>query len=368
MSAAAWASASEVAPGAVRAVGDGVVRMGNTVGGLEAGIPNKYRSAMSKSMAKGDGGGCPGNADDAARSASSGAGPVGGSVASVVGGPAAEDGLAGGSGKDELGEVVGELGLGGGEGWRVGSMVRAARGRRGLTLGELARAIGCARSYLSAIETGQRPAPREGLLSRLEAVLGVEAGLLVMAGRVERVPAEVRTELMARGAAAGGVGVDEVGGVVGVGRVMSLPLEVPVVGSVWAGSPRVVGEDEGVAVEVGGYVRTPDVDDADAFAARVRGDGMSPAYQGGDVVVFSPAREVSSGCDAWVELRGGRGVRGVGVGFARVYLSWEMGEGGGGVRGGRVRIQPLNPGHVGREVSRSAVVRMCRAVSVIRRI
>src|SRR6185295_1886767 len=81
-----------------------------------------------------------------------------------------------------------------------------------------------------------------------------------------------------------------------------LPLQVPLINSVAAGYPREftdLGYPARVAAE---YVRSPGIDDPDAFAARVVGDSMAPDYREGDVVVFSPARPVKSGTDCFVRL------------------------------------------------------------------
>jgi hypothetical protein len=50
------------------------------------------------------------------------------------------------------------------------------------------------------------------------------------------------------------------------------------------------------------YVACPELEDAQAFAARVVGDSMGPTYREGDVVVFSPAAAVTDGCDCFVRL------------------------------------------------------------------
>ena len=50
------------------------------------------------------------------------------------------------------------------------------------------------------------------------------------------------------------------------------------------------------------YVRCPDLHDAYAFAVRVVGDSMEPKYREGDIVIFSPARQVENGDDCFVRM------------------------------------------------------------------
>jgi phage repressor protein C with HTH and peptisase S24 domain len=84
---------------------------------------------------------------------------------------------------------------------------------------------------------------------------------------------------------------------------------------------------KGVADE---YVSCPDVQDKDAFAARVHGDSMCPKYRAGDIVIFSPAAHPKSGDDCFVRFDDGQTT------FKRVFF--ETDETGAGV----VRLQPRN--------------------------
>ena len=236
------------------------------------------------------------------------------------------------------------------KGARLGELLRAARRRKGLTLQELANAAGCAKSYLSQLETGFRPAAgaNHDLLARLERELGLSNGELVFAAQWEATPGPVRRELArveagrkaaaeqlrelllaARVGASGGGGLDELHrsgrlrrlidriageetSAVAVARgsgittrgleTMARAVEVPLINSVAAGYPcdfTDLGYPARVADE---YVRVPDVQDADAFAARVVGDSMMPEYREGDIVVFSPARQLKDGMDCFVRI------------------------------------------------------------------
>jgi phage repressor protein C with HTH and peptisase S24 domain len=75
----------------------------------------------------------------------------------------------------------------------------------------------------------------------------------------------------------------------------------------------------------GDYVGCPDVEDKDAFAARVHGDSMKPKYRPGDVVIFSPAAKWTNGDDCFVRFHDGQTT------FKRVFIE-----------DGMVRLQPRN--------------------------
>jgi phage repressor protein C with HTH and peptisase S24 domain len=70
---------------------------------------------------------------------------------------------------------------------------------------------------------------------------------------------------------------------------------VPVINKVAAGYPADFTDmsyPRGVADD---YVGCPDVQDKDAFAARVHGDSMTPKYREGDIVIFSPGASPAEG-------------------------------------------------------------------------
>ena len=68
--------------------------------------------------------------------------------------------------------------------------------------------------------------------------------------------------------------------------VIPLALEVPLINKVAAGYPREFTDLAYPARVADEYVRCPDLDDPDAFAARVVGDSMQPNYAEGDIVIF----------------------------------------------------------------------------------
>lgn len=138
----------------------------------------------------------------------------------------------------------------------------------------------------------------------------------------------------------------------------ALPYEVPLINKIAAGYPREftdLGYPARVADE---YVRCPqgwgDASDPDAFAARVVGDSMAPDYVEGDIVIFSPAREVRSGMDCFVRLEGEETT------FKRVYFDPAPGT--------PLRLQPINSAHAPTLVPREKVLGLHAAVTVMRRI
>ena len=281
-----------------------------------------------------------------------------------------------------------------------GGVIHQRRAALRLSLAEVARRAGCAKSYLSAIENGVKGAPGEELASRLERVLSFREGELVEMAMWARTPAAVRADVEAmrmRDAAgrelaaalrsgdldsvhrsgklaalidaiegkceeqseagqgesgSGLAGSGQVGG--GIERA-ELPMEIPLINKVTAGYPGSftdLGYPARVADE---YVRAPDVHDPDAFAARVVGDSMEPVYREGDIVVFSPARVVESGMDCFVRLEPDSETT-----FKRVYF--ETGDDGAEM----IRIQPINNAYGAMVVGREAVAGLYAGVSVTR--
>ncbi len=278
----------------------------------------------------------------------------------------------------------------------LGDRVRARRRELGLTLETLASRVGCAKSYLSSIETGRRRAPpSERLLQRLEAALVVESGALVRVGQWAQTPGPVRRQverLHARERAAkvliaalrqsttdGAGGLDELHRSGALERLIGqaspaasgadgemparddmsvdgvLSGEIPLINAVQAGYPRAftdMGYPARVAEE---YVRTPGVRDPNAFAIRVVGASMEPEYREGDVVVFSPALEVRDGDDCFARLELEHETT-----FRRIYF--EPGDDGVSM----VRLQPLNSACRAQTVDRQQVAGLYAAVCVVR--
>lgn len=266
----------------------------------------------------------------------------------------------------------------------VGALVRARRAEMGLTLQGLADLVGCAKSYLWLIERERREAPPgEELLSRLEGALGLAPGTLAEAARWQRTPPAVRREVSVlqgrqRDAAriaeilSGSGSLDEAyrsgelrrlverlapgEARAGEPRPVRLSLEVPLINKVAAGYPREFTDLGYPARAADEYVRCPDLEDADAFAARVVGDSMLPEYREGDIVVFSPARPIRSGMDCFARIEPDHETT-----FKRVYFESSEGR-------ERIRLQPLNPAYPARTLGREEVAGLYAAVGVMRMI
>jgi repressor LexA len=266
----------------------------------------------------------------------------------------------------------------------VGVLMRLRRQELGYSLQRVADGAGCAKSLLSLVENEHRNPPDDAILRRVERVLGMPEGKLVRAAAwqrgLEAGGSEVREgvarwqdqERTARRLATLLKGSGSLDDLYRKGELRKLvdrldapshepvpvPLrrEVPLINKVAAGYPREftdLGYPARVADE---YVRCPDLDDPDAFAARVVGDSMQPVYAEGDIVVFSPSRPVKSGMDCFARLEPDHETT-----FKRVYLEQE---------GGRelIRLQPLNSAYPPRVVEREQVAGLYAAVSVMRRI
>ena len=270
----------------------------------------------------------------------------------------------------------------------VGELIRSRRQELGLTLQEVALAVGCAKSYLSTIENDRREhPPSRSLLQRLERALRMAEGALVSVGNLQVMPEDVRREVLSlqtdrsvgRRLAemlsregvdalhrsgelrrlverlAPGQGAEGQSQNGGVALATALPLQAPVINKVAAGYPTEftdLGYPARVADE---YVSVPDVYDADAFAARVVGDSMSPQYFEGDIVVFSPAAATKPGSDCFVRFE-----RDAETTFKRVYFERDA--------QGRelIRLQPLNASYPPRTVEREEVAGLYAAVYVVR--
>ncbi|MFO0859658.1 MAG: LexA family transcriptional regulator [Phycisphaerales bacterium] len=277
-------------------------------------------------------------------------------------------------------------------GLRWGIRLRKLRLARNLTLEELATAAGCTKGYLSVIENARREVPRPDMIAALEKVLGVAPGELAKAAEWERTPPNFRREVLrlaAREAAQrerekklanllAASGLDDEGRLKGaldeayrsgelhrlvgapnqaaeslgpVSRI--LPREIPLINSLAAGHAREftdLGFPARVADE---YVRSPDIEDPDAFAARVVGDSMMPEYREGDIVVFSPMRQVRAGMDCFVRFEPDGETT-----FKRVFFEEPHG----------IRLQPLNPAYAPKTVDREQVGGLFAAVTVIKKL
>lgn len=271
----------------------------------------------------------------------------------------------------------------------LGPKLRRQRRRLGLTLDELAGRTGISKPYLSLIETGRVPnPPSDEKLRRLEQTLGFTPGELITQAHLQRTPRDVRAvlqRLLAQQAEDGGSRIDAGNGKSATSATLhppsdpsSMPLNlddaylsgvlqelvdrsagnvetvttnaVPVINRVSAGYPKDFTDlsyPKGVADE---YLGCPDVHDADAFAARVAGDSMTPKYREGEIVIFSPAASVRSGDDCFVRFEDGHTT------FKRVFFE------GDDQQRSVLRLQPRNEKYRPQTVPAEQVTGLYKAV------
>jgi SOS-response transcriptional repressor LexA len=252
-----------------------------------------------------------------------------------------------------------------------GAALRARRESLGLTLDAVAAVTGISKPYLSNIETARAPGPAsEEKLEKLAAALGLAAGVLTGGADWLRTPASIRQALAA--AVGGGAGAGELprrtdgaidldaarpagaggaGGAKAVGPPVRAAGEVPVravplINKVAAGRPAEFTDLSYPAGVADAYVPAPDLPDpalAAAFALRVSGDSMAPAYQEGDLLIVGPATP-RDGEDCVVRLDD---LEGFATTFKRVYF---VRDGGGDGEATAVRLVPLNPRYAERVV------------------
>src|SRR5688572_4314142 len=263
----------------------------------------------------------------------------------------------------------------------LGPKLRRQRRRLGFTLDELAGKTSISKPYLSLIETGRvKSPPGDEKLRRLEQVLGFTTGELVSQAHLQRTPRDVRAMLQAlvkgEGVKARSERTKGTNGVAVASSELSTSLDdaylsgvlqelvdrsagnvehvrtnaVPVINRVSAGYPKDFTDlsyPKGIADD---YVGCPDVEDRDAFAARVHGDSMTPKYREGDIVIFSPAAGPRDGDDCFVRFADGQTT------FKRVFF--ETGDSSKPV----VRLQPRNEKYRPQVVPADAISGLYRAV------
>jgi phage repressor protein C with HTH and peptisase S24 domain len=278
----------------------------------------------------------------------------------------------------------------------LGPKLRKQRRRLGLTLDDLAGRTGISKPYLSLIETGRVPnPPSDEKLRRLEQTLGFKSGELLTQAHLQRTPRDVRavlSNLLSQrrgkngnwksedGAAdpslstihhspstlsGSAVNLDDayLSGVLhelvekSAGNVETITTNaVPVINRVSAGYPTDFTDlsyPRGVADD---YVGCPDVQDRDAFAARVHGDSMFPKYRAGDIVIFSPSASPRSGDDCFVRFQDGTTT------FKRVFF--ENNEEGRAM----LRLQPRNEKYRAQTIPSEGVTGLYKAMYKYQRV
>jgi phage repressor protein C with HTH and peptisase S24 domain len=249
----------------------------------------------------------------------------------------------------------------------LGQIIREKREGLGLTLDEAAAYTGFSKPYLSTVETGRvKNPPSDELLRKLEEYLHFTAGQLQHLAHMERMPSDIRQEFesieaqnrkyqqLIQQIAAHQPVSSELDSILkefdfGVEQMQSLKAGrlVPVINRANTAYP-VDFDDKGYPVGIAqDYVRCPDLHDPSAFAVRVFGDSMTPAFVQGDIVVFSPAAQVQNGDDCFVRFSHPHEST-----FNRIFFETE----------GKVRLQPRNETYAPQIVDGSRINGMYRAV------
>jgi SOS-response transcriptional repressor LexA len=272
----------------------------------------------------------------------------------------------------------------------LGPKIRRQRRRLGFTLDDLAGRTGISKPYLSLIETGRvANPPSDQKLRRLEEALGFTAGELVTQAHLQRTPRDVRAVLQkliensgAKALRHAGSNGERNGAATCLATAPDAPINlddayltgvlqelvdrssgnieqlatatasghVPVINRVSAGYPRDFTDLSYPPRVADAYVSCPGVQDADAFAARVHGDSMTPKYREGDIVIFSPAAAPKDGDDCFVRFADGHTT------FKRVFF--ETSESKKQV----LRLQPRNEKYRPQVVSSEDVTGLYKAV------
>jgi len=192
---------------------------------------------------------------------------------------------------------------------QFGRRLKSLRKRKGLTQQELAQIAGCARGYISSLETGSF-SPSMRILRQVSAALNVQIHELLLSKA--RDDAEV----------------------------------IPLLNTVE--SPRLVAPKGGrdLSGNTGQTVCLPGVLGREAFALFLPDDSMAPSFDRGDLVVFSLARSADDSDPCLVDTGKGEVV-------FRTVLA---------LPGRRWRLQPSNPKFEPRLIKAGRGVRMWPAI------
>lgn len=259
-------------------------------------------------------------------------------------------------------------------GMTCGRLLRERRRAAGVTLDQLASRLGCSKSLLSQMENGRRTLSAEWA-ARLERALRITDGCLRRAAMWDATPAAMKQSLQERRqtdpasqraltarlqrALSSDMPLDALrdlieDGEANIGSPQPLAHNIPVINQVAAGYPTEFTDLDYPASVADEYIACPDVDDPDAFAARVVGDSMLPEYREGEIVVFSPALPTPNGCDCFVRLE-----RDNETTFKRVFFEDDERV---------IRLQPLNEKFAARTLPREDVAALYAAAYVMRRV
>jgi SOS-response transcriptional repressor LexA len=247
----------------------------------------------------------------------------------------------------------------------LGKIIRQKRKELKLTLDEVAGKTGFSKPYLSTIETESvNNPPSDELIAKLEKILKFKSGYLLYLAHKEKLPSDIRRELEAlhaenrkyrsllRNILKRKQKVSDIGRIITDQDFQDTKKRppgnwIPIINKVAAGYPRDfddLGYPVGFADD---YVLAPDLNDPNAFAVRVVGDSMEPEFRQGDIVIFSPAASVQSGCDCFVRFQNPYEAT-----FKRVFFDAKN----------QIRLQPRNEKYPPQFVKPSRISGLYKAV------
>ena len=126
---------------------------------------------------------------------------------------------------------------------------------------------------------------------------------------------------------------------------------VPVINRASSGYPQDFVDLKYPARVAEEHVSCPNLSDGEAFAARVHGQSMTPKYEDGDIVIFSPALPARSGDDCFVRFADGQTT------FQRIFFESDEQS-----RSPMIRLQPRNERHRPTVLPSERVAGLYRAV------
>lgn len=278
----------------------------------------------------------------------------------------------------------------------LGNIIRGRRRHLGLSQQDLAAAVASTKGYISMIERDKVAPPSVNLLRRFERALTLPEGRLIRPADWRRTPdavrlrleslaaedddaqrgAKLRAWLAEQGAGRRADGCHDLDAAFAGGSLataerppataspatataprdtatvsahLPVPQRVPVINRVAAGLPSEFTDLDYPAAIADEYTTCLDLDDPSAFAARISGDSMEPAYREGDIVVFSPRATVTDGCDCFIRLEPDHQTT-----FKRVFFD--------AARPHVIHLVALNTRYARRTVDREQVTGLWKAV------
>ena len=236
-----------------------------------------------------------------------------------------------------------------------GELLRQKRHQAGLRQAELAGKVGVTASYVSLLESGQRPSPSDEVTRSIERALGLAENELVRLAHLERTPSDIREEMDLEHFYREGIPHKQARTVDIHTPAFEGIRSIPLINKVSAGYPSDFtdkGYPVGIADE---YVGMPDVDDPNAFAVTVVGDSMEPRLHEGDVLIISPAEPVANGDICFVRIDNN------GESTSTIKQVWHDDE-------TNVRLESFNPRYASRIIPKDHVGGIYRAVRRLERL